>query len=76
MHHASCRFAPTSGEFLVSSSFDGTIRAWCARDFSPLATLEGHEGKVSCVDVALSEDTLVSCGFDRTVKLWKKDESM
>ena len=46
------RYAPTSGEFLVTASYDGTIRAWSGRDFSPIVTLRGHENKVAAVDVA------------------------
>ena len=46
------KFAPTSGEFLVTASYDGTIRAWSGRDFSPIVTLRGHENKVAAVDVA------------------------
>ena len=41
-----CRFAPVSGEYLLSASYDTTIKAWSARDFSPIATFRGHEGKV------------------------------
>lgn len=64
------KFAPKTGEFLITSSFDGTIKAWSGRDWSPLGEFTGHEGKISCVDVAQNERSLVSCSFDRTFKLW------
>lgn len=66
------KYAPGSGEFLVTSSYDGTIKSWSARDWSQLGEMTGHEGKISCVDVAGtgSEASLVSCSFDRTFKLW------
>jgi len=41
-----------SGEYLLTGSYDGTIKAWCGRDFSPLATLAGHDNKVTAVDIA------------------------
>lgn len=67
---SSVKFAPTSGEFLLSSSYDGSVRAWSARDWSLLATIAGHEGRVSCVDVGVDEASFVTCGFDRTFKVW------
>lgn len=57
------------GESLVSSSFDGTAKVWSARDWKLLATLRGHEGKVT--GAGLLEDGIVTCGFDKTLKLWK-----
>eukprot|EP00537_Pseudo-nitzschia_pungens_P007295 CAMPEP_0172368398 /NCGR_PEP_ID=MMETSP1060-20121228/26953_1 /TAXON_ID=37318 /ORGANISM="Pseudo-nitzschia pungens, Strain cf. cingulata" /LENGTH=548 /DNA_ID=CAMNT_0013092975 /DNA_START=85 /DNA_END=1731 /DNA_ORIENTATION=+ len=58
------------GEFLVSSSFDGTAKVWSARDWKLLTTLRGHEGKVMGTGL-LSDCGVVTCGFDKTLKLWK-----
>ncbi|KAK1745178.1 U4/U6 small nuclear ribonucleoprotein Prp4 [Skeletonema marinoi] len=61
-----------NGEFLVSSSFDGTGKIWSTRDWKLLSTLEGHEGKVMGIDVLDGRDCgVVTCGFDKTLKLWK-----
>ena len=57
------------GEYLVSSSFDGTAKVWSARDWKMLATLRGHEGKV--MGAGILQDNIVTCGFDKTLKLWK-----
>lgn len=46
---SSVRFAPHSGEFLVSASFDGTVKVWSGRDYKPLASIAGHEGRISGV---------------------------
>mmetsp|Transcript_7291 Transcript_7291/g.17778 ORF Transcript_7291/g.17778 Transcript_7291/m.17778 type:complete len:545 (+) Transcript_7291:70-1704(+) len=59
----------TGGEYLVSSSFDGTVKVWSARDWKMLTTLRGHEGKVMGTDIL--KDNIVTCGFDKTLKLWK-----
>jgi WD40 repeat protein len=48
----SLKYSPISGEILVTASFDSTLRIWNGRDFSPLATLKGHENKVSAVAIA------------------------
>eukprot|EP00536_Pseudo-nitzschia_multiseries_P002543 jgi/Psemu1/235790/estExt_Genewise1.C_340077 len=58
------------GEFLVSSSFDGTAKVWSARDWKLLTTLRGHEGKVMGTGL-LKDCGVVTCGFDKTLKLWK-----
>lgn len=64
------RFESDSGEYLASSSFDGTIKLWSTRDWKMLNQLHGHEGKVSGVDV-LENNTIVTCGFDKTLKMWR-----
>lgn len=64
------RFDSVSGEFLASSSFDGTVKLWNTRDWTMLNQLEGHEGKIAGVDV-LDRNTLVTCGFDKTLKMWR-----
>ena len=58
------------GEFLATSSYDGLIKIWSGRDFSALAELGGHEGKVMGVGIAPDSKHLLSVGFDRTFKLW------
>jgi U4/U6 small nuclear ribonucleoprotein PRP4 len=66
------KFAPISGEFLVTSSFDGTVKVWSGRDCSLLNTLKGHDGKVVGLDVSIGDETtFVTCGSDRTFKVWK-----
>lgn len=57
------------GEYLVSSSFDATAKVWSARDWKMLATLRGHEGKV--MGAGILKDSIVTCGFDKTLKVWK-----
>ena len=59
----------TEGEYLASSSFDGTAKLWSTRDWKMLSTLKGHEGKVMGID--LLKNSVVTCGFDKTLKLWK-----
>eukprot|EP00903_Cladosiphon_okamuranus_P016638 g15346.t1 len=67
---ADIRYSRTSGEVLVSASFDSTAKVWSTRDWSLLRTLSGHEGKVTGCDVAPNERKIVTCSFDRTVKVW------
>lgn len=43
------RYSRTSGEVLVSASFDNSAKVWSTRDWSLLRTLSGHEGKVRLI---------------------------
>jgi WD40 repeat protein len=45
------RFTTCSGEALATASYDGTVKTWSTRDWSPIATLRGHEGRVTGLDV-------------------------
>lgn len=56
-------------EYLASSSFDGTVKLWSTRDWKMLSTMRGHEGKV--MGLGLFQNSIVSCGFDKTIKLWQ-----
>jgi U4/U6 small nuclear ribonucleoprotein PRP4 len=65
----------SSGELLVTTSFDSTIKVWGTRDYRLLQTLKGHEGKVMSCDFSPDEKHIVSAGFDKTIKMWShKDE--
>ncbi len=67
-----------SGALLLSSSFDGSINVYNgmvggtaqAPHYPRLASLKGHTGKVMGADFSPDEQSVVSVGFDRTIKLW------
>ena len=60
----------TPSEYLASTSFDGTVKLWSSRNWKLLNTGRGHEGKVMGVAL-LRQNSLVTCGFDKTIKLWR-----
>jgi len=41
-----------TGSYLVSSSYDRTVKIWSEGDYKLLRTLPGHEGTIMCVDVS------------------------
>merc|ERR1740130_235042 len=53
---------------VISCSMDSTIKVWDAKTGLCTATLEGHEGGVTCCAVA--ERRVVSGGEDQTVRVW------
>ena len=65
------RFEPLSGGVLLSSSHDGSLKAWSGADFSLKRRLRGHASRVAAADVAPGGEACVSVGHDRTLKLWR-----
>ena len=59
-----------NGDYLASSSFDGTGKVWSTRDWKMISTLRGHEGKVMGIDVLDGSGSIVTCGYDKTMKIW------
>lgn len=66
-------FSPVTGEYLVTSSFDGTVRYWSTRDWSPLFCLQAHESKVTAFDISSDETQVATCCFDKTFKVFQPD---
>ncbi|SCV01454.1 LAMI_0G11606g1_1 [Lachancea mirantina] len=62
-------FSP-DGRYIVSASFDNSIKLWDGRNGNFLATFRGHVASV--YQVAWSSDCrlLVSCSKDTTLKVW------
>ena len=67
---ALCR-SPRTINSLVSGSADGLVRVWDVAQKRTLRRLVGHTGAVRGLSFAPDGETVVSCGADCTVKLWK-----
>lgn len=63
-----------SGTFVVSSGFDKAVNVWSADDWALCKSLTGHDGTVLATDVTADARWVASCGRDRTVKLWGRDD--
>lgn len=57
--------------FVASGSEDGHIVLWDVVSKHVLQRLHGHEGAVLAVDVHPKQRALVSCGFDKTIRIWR-----
>eukprot|EP00940_MAST-03C_sp_MAST-3C-sp2_P002007 g2007.t1 len=64
------KFAPTSGEFLMTTSFDRTCKLWNTRNWSMISELRGHDGYVTGADISQNERNFVTASYDRTWKHW------
>lgn len=58
---------------LYSGSLDRSIKIWNLEDMGYIDTLFGHQAEVLCLD-ALRSERIVSCGADRTCRVWKIPE--
>jgi len=61
--------------FFVSSGFDKNINIFSADDWSLVQSLSGHTGNVHSVDTSVDGKWIVSGGYDRTVKLWGRNDA-
>ncbi|KAG5555806.1 hypothetical protein RHGRI_006449 [Rhododendron griersonianum] len=48
---------------------------WSSRDFKPVKTLSGHEGRVTSLDIAGDGQYIATVSSDRTIKHWSSRNS-
>lgn len=58
------------GTRLLASSRDGTAKVFDAKELTPLATFQGHEGAVYGVAFHPNGESAYSSGADHTIRLW------
>ncbi|KAG2767917.1 hypothetical protein JG687_00004000 [Phytophthora cactorum] len=58
---------------LFSGSFDRSIKHWNLTEMGYVETLFGHQSEVNGLD-SLYKERVVSCGRDRSVRVWKIPE--
>lgn len=67
------RFEGNSGDYLVTSSYDNSVKVWAHPSWLPIKTLSGHDNKVTSIDISPDGQFIVTASFDRTFKLWTPD---
>ena len=65
-----------SGTFFVSAGFDKAVNIFSADDWALCKSLTGHDGTVLSTDVTSEAKWIVSCGRDRTVKVWGREDGV
>ena len=67
----SVQFEPINGECLISSSYDKIINIFSSGNWNKIASLKGHTDKILDVAFAKHSQSIISSGWDRSVKLWE-----
>jgi centriolar protein POC1 len=62
-----------SGDYLVSSSLDSSLKIYDLKEARPVFDLVGHEKAVNSVTFSASGEHIASGGGDATVFLWKSN---
>lgn len=65
-----------SNKWILSASHDRTLKLWdITSPTNPKSkfTVHAHEGDIQCVDISPNDKLIVSCGLDKTAKLWSMD---
>ena len=63
-----------SGTFVLTSGFDHAVNIFSADDWALCKSLTGHDGTVLSCDTTADATWVVSCGRDRTVKVWGRED--
>ncbi|XP_014292016.1 WD repeat-containing protein 3 [Halyomorpha halys] len=64
-------FVPDTHYFFTAGK-DGKIKEWDADTFNKIITIEAHFGE--CWDLSLTKDFVVTCGKDKTIRLFEKTQ--
>jgi WD40 repeat protein len=64
-----CAISP-DGSFIVSASWDRTLKVWEAQNGQEFATLTGHTAGVWACAISPDGRSIVSASWDRTLQLW------
>ena len=64
-----------AGSFFVSAGFDKNVNVFSSDDWALCKSLSGHVGNVLSCDITNDCNYIASSSYDRTVKIWTREES-
>lgn len=63
---------PPTWAFVACGSEDGSTCIWDVSSKEVLQVVRGHDGAVLGLDVNMHDETLATCGVDKTIRLWRR----
>jgi len=57
-------------QYIISGSYDSTIKIWDFSTFELVKTLEGHTNSVNSVVISSDNKYIISGSYDHTIKIW------
>lgn len=63
----------TDGNYIVTVSYDNTIKLWMHPVWSALYSSTGHEQKIMSADISLDGRWISTVSYDRTLKVWSPE---
>ncbi|KYR01599.1 WD40 repeat-containing protein [Tieghemostelium lacteum] len=64
----------TSGDKILTGSFDKTAKVWDKNTKKSQYTMIGHNYPVQCVDLSANEQILVTGSLDNSIRVWNLDQ--
>ena len=64
----------TEGHYLVTVSYDNTIKLWMHPVWTALFSSTGHEQKIMSADISRDGRWIATVSYDRTLKVWSPEQ--
>lgn len=72
-HTANISSLQCKGRYILSTSWDGTAKVW-TKTGDIIFDLKGHKGPVWGASFLPKKATFVTCGADKTIRIWEKSK--
>ena len=69
-HTISCCLVSKNNNFLISGSWDKTLKLWNLNTSELIQNYEGHTDVIKCCVLSSDENLLYSGSWDKTLKCW------
>ncbi len=58
--------------YIISGSYDGSIKIWNRENGNEIQTLNGHSKEVTSVALSKNDRYIISGSLDKSIKIWDR----